>query len=158
MSLMIDSPVHGTTRQRAHSLRPGPARDEPDHPAAAPPWEDEEAWDQDDSPAAWPAATVAEVPAPSPAAPSPAVGPRPSPLPCDGLAVPPTRTVAHFPPIRAGGGRHRLPGAVRRRPGPIAAGLMVAATTLAAGSLRSFAPPAAIQRSADAPAHSDGNS
>ncbi|WP_370147704.1 hypothetical protein [Streptacidiphilus sp. EB129] len=67
--------------------------------------------------------------------------------------MPPTRAVAPFPPIRAGGGRHRLPSAVRRRPGPFAAGLMVAATTLAAGSLRSFTPPAASHRTADAPPH-----
>lgn len=66
------------------------------------------------------------------------------------LSVPPRRTVAPFPTIRAGGGRHRLPTAVRRRPGPIAAGLMVAATTLAAGSLRLSSLPAthAVTRTA----------
>ncbi len=72
--------------------------------------------------------------------PTPVPAPRPvlpaTPLVGGGPAVPPTRTIALFPPIRAGGGRHRLPAPVRRRPGPIAAGLMVAATTLAAGSLR----------------------
>ncbi|MEY9872224.1 hypothetical protein ABH931_001698 [Streptacidiphilus sp. MAP12-33] len=54
------------------------------------------------------------------------------------LSVPPTYSVALFPPIRAGRGRHRLPTPVRRRPGPITAGFLVAATTLAVGSLRQF--------------------
>ena len=54
------------------------------------------------------------------------------------LSIPPTYCIASFPPILAGRGRHRLPTPVRRRPGPIAAGLLVAATTLAVGSLRQF--------------------
>ena len=169
MPSMIDSPVRHVTRQpnrhRAHSLRPGPGRDAP-VAAAAPQWAAEETWDDgtwdDDkggneepeavgavsgfAPAPAPAYFSAPfVPAPSVPAPAvdtrPAVGPRPAAQPGDGLAVPPRRTVAPFPPIRAGGGRHRLPAAVRRRPGPIAAGLMVAATTLAAGTLRFSTPP-----------------
>jgi hypothetical protein len=52
------------------------------------------------------------------------------------LSIPPTYCIASFPPILAGRGRHRLPAPVRRRPGPIAAGLLVAATTLAVGSVR----------------------
>lgn len=51
-------------------------------------------------------------------------------------AVPPPRAVPLFPPIRAGSGRHRLVPPVRRRPGPVAAGLLVAAATLSAGALR----------------------
>ncbi|MFC1435216.1 hypothetical protein ACEZDB_31695 [Streptacidiphilus sp. N1-3] len=112
-------------------------------PAAAPVWTAEDAWDDK----AWDEEITEPTPAPAPAvAPEPAVGarpaldPYPAALPGDGLAVPARRTVALFPPIRAGGGRHRLPAAVRRRPGPIAAGLMVAATTLAAGTLRLSAP------------------
>jgi hypothetical protein len=175
MSAMIDSPVlqvdqqsnRQPNRHRAHSLRPGPGRDAP-AAVTAPPWTAEETWDErtwdDDkdgehppaatstSPVLTPAATA---PFPPPSAPAPAVdvhpalGPRPAAQPCDGLAVPPRRTVGPFPPIRAGGGRHRLPAAVRRRPGPIAAGLMVAATTLAAGTLR-FSGPPPLRASADA--------
>ncbi|MHA6762444.1 hypothetical protein [Streptacidiphilus sp. PAMC 29251] len=105
-------------------------------------WTAEEVWDgRAWDGRAWDEEPAAEQPAPVPVAgTAPALGPRPAALPCDGLAVPARRTVALFPPIRAGGGRHRLPRAVRRRPGPIAAGLMVAATTLAAGSLRLSAP------------------
>jgi hypothetical protein len=73
-------------------------------------------------------------------------------------AVPPRREVAMFAPIRAGRGRHRLPSVVRRRPGPIAAGLMVAATTLAVGTLRLPGPAlpghAAATAAAGAPLHS----
>ena len=177
MSAMIDSPLPPVNRQpnrhRAHSLRPGPGRDAP-AAVGAPPWTAEDAWDDrtwdDDkdgereplptasgtSPGLAPTATApfpAPAPAPSVPAPAvdihPAVGPRPAAQPCDGLAVPPRRTVGPFPPIRAGGGRHRLPAAVRRRPGPIAAGLMVAATTLAAGTLR-FSSPPPLRASADA--------
>ncbi|SEK22656.1 hypothetical protein SAMN05414137_101154 [Streptacidiphilus jiangxiensis] len=54
------------------------------------------------------------------------------------LSIPPTYCIASFPPIFAGRGRHRLPTPVRRRPGPITAGFIVAATTLAVGSLRQF--------------------
>jgi hypothetical protein len=84
------------------------------------------------------------LPEPQPMAPT-------APLFGGGPAVPPTRTVAPFPPIRAGGGRHRLPSPVRRRPGPIAAGLMVAATTLAVGSLRGPLLPAGSHGVAGAP-------
>ncbi len=63
------------------------------------------------------------------------------------LSIPPTYCIAAFPPIRAGG-RHRLPTPVRRRPGPIAAGLIVAATTLAVGSLRQL--PGSSERGAAA--------
>ena len=175
MSAMTDSPVRLVNRQRAHSLRPGPARPAPDPGPVAPLWATEEAWDdrgwdeesdeqETAREAAGPAApTVYHPPAgllgasqagadPDAAgayhpghrpAPSPAPVRAPARLaapPCDGPAVPPRRTVAPFPPIRAGRGRHRLPSAVRRRPGPIAAGLMVAATTLAAGTLRLSAP------------------
>ncbi|MFC1415256.1 hypothetical protein [Streptacidiphilus cavernicola] len=97
-----------------------------------------------------PAPVPAPAPAPAPAFDTrPVVAPGPASQPGDGLSVPPRRTVGPFPPIRAGGGRHRLPAAVRRRPGPIAAGLMVAATTLAAGTLR-FSAPAPLRTSADA--------
>ena len=105
------------------------AADEPT--AAAPPdqqQEREERWTD-----SWSDHWVEDEPTPVPA---PRPAPPATPLVGGGPAVPPTRTVALFPPIRAGGGRHRLPAPVRRRPGPIAAGLMVAATTLAAGSLR----------------------
>jgi len=80
-----------------------------------------ESWDEDDP---------EPVAAPQPAAPTvPQVGGAP--------AVPPTRRIASFAPIRAGAGRHRLSASVRRRPGPFAVGLLVAATTLALGSLHS---------------------
>lgn len=73
--------------------------------------------------------------------PEPVAAPRPAaptvPLVGGAPAVPPTRRVALFAPIRAGTGRHRLSTAVRRRPGPLTAGLLVAATTLALGSLHS---------------------
>ncbi|WP_030270677.1 hypothetical protein [Streptomyces sp. NRRL B-24484] len=47
-----------------------------------------------------------------------------------------------FPPIRRGsGGRHRLQQAVRHRPGVLAAGLLAAATALAAGPFRPGPPP-----------------
>ncbi|MFD0329239.1 hypothetical protein ACFQZC_16315 [Streptacidiphilus monticola] len=65
-------------------------------------------------------------------------------------SVPPTRVVAAFPPILAGTGRHRLPPPLRR-PGPVATGLLVAATTLALGALRpvnsgaSAAPPVRVK-------------
>ena len=156
MSLMIDNPLRSTNRHRANGLRPCPGRGaaapEPT-PATTPgpvlepepspvvsseiewadldDWPGDESEESDDSSEAVPAETL---PAPQPVAPT-------APLFGGGPAVPPTRTVAPFPPIRAGGGRHRLPTAVRRRPGPIAAGLMVAATTLAVGSLRSPQPP-----------------
>lgn len=178
MSAMIDSPVRHVNRQvnrhRAHSLRPGPGRDAV--PAAAPAaeeeaWDDrtwdEKGWDDKDwgvdaSAAARTSAPLlapvdatpptgvdGPLPVPTPSVRTrPAVGPSPAAQPCDGLAVPPRRTVGPFPPIRAGGGRHRLPAAVRRRPGPIAAGLMVAATTLAAGTLR-FSAPAPLRTAAD---------
>jgi hypothetical protein len=183
MSAMTDSPVRLVNRQRAHSLRPGPARPVPDPSPSpspspsptAPPWATEEAWDDRSwdeegeeqetarEAAGQAASTVYHPPAGAAAGPGPGSGPSPGPSPvracgpvphpapapapaqvaappCDGPAVPPRRTVAPFPPIRAGRGRHRLPSAVRRRPGPIAAGLMVAATTLAAGTLRLSAP------------------
>ena len=74
------------------------------------------------------------VPAPRPVAPVlPLVGGAP--------AVPPTRSIALFAPIRAGGGRHRLPASVRRRPGPVAAGLLVAVAMLAVVALRGPQPP-----------------
>jgi len=74
------------------------------------------------------------VPAPRPVAPVlPLVG--------GAAAVPPTRSIALFAPIRAGGGRQRLPAAVRRRPGPVAAGLLVAVAMLAVGALRGPQPP-----------------
>lgn len=154
MSLMTESLLSGTqarraNRHRAHSLRPGPGRDHPQpvhediqEPGA---W-DEPGWDDEGTisavgPAAVPVAVPVPAPEPAPAT-AHALAPRPAALPCEAPAVPPRRTVAPFPPIRAGGGRHRLPAAVRRRPGPIAAGLMVAATTLAAGSLRGIPVPA----------------
>ncbi|PBC78170.1 hypothetical protein BX265_2932 [Streptomyces sp. TLI_235] len=63
------------------------------------------------------------------------------PPPC---SVPPRRSVPDFPPIRRGsGGRHRLQQAVRHRPGVLAAGLIAAATALAAGPLRPGPPPVA---------------
>lgn len=87
--------------------------------------------------------------------PEPARAPRPvartAPLLGAGPAVPPTRRVASFAPIRAGGGRHRLPAQVRRRPGPIAAGLMVAVTALAVGSLHGPQPPSADHSAAGVP-------
>ncbi|AXI79106.1 hypothetical protein [Peterkaempfera bronchialis] len=56
--------------------------------------------------------------------------------------VPPRRSVPPFPPVRAGcGNRHRLRQAVRCGPGPLAAGVLAAATALAFGPLRE--PPAA---------------
>jgi hypothetical protein len=71
--------------------------------------------------------------------PEPVAAPQPvaSTVPLVGAApaVPPTHRVAPFAPIRAGTGRHRLSTSVRRRPGPLTAGLLVAATTLAVGSL-----------------------
>ncbi len=77
--------------------------------------------------------------------PEPVAAPRPHaptvPLVGDAPAVPPTHRVAPFAPIRAGGGRHRLPASVRRRPGPVTAGLLAAATTLAVGALRGPQPP-----------------
>jgi hypothetical protein len=136
-SLMSGSPARRANRHPAHSLRPGPGRDQP-LPVQEPDAWDEPGWDDEGT-------LSAAVPTPSPE-PAPAtartLAPRPAALPCEAPAVPPRRTVGPFPPIRAGGGRHRLPAAVRRRPGPIAAGLMVAATTLAAGSLRGFPVPA----------------
>ncbi|MBF9071600.1 hypothetical protein [Streptacidiphilus fuscans] len=69
------------------------------------------------------------------------------------LSIPPTNCIAAFPPIRAGRGRHRLPGPVRRRPGPVAAGLLVAATTLAVGSLRQPPGPGESAPTAGARAH-----
>ncbi|MFC5907618.1 hypothetical protein [Streptacidiphilus monticola] len=74
-------------------------------------------------------------------------------------SVPPTRVVAAFPPILAGTGRHRLPPPLRR-PGPVATGLLVAATTLALGALRpvnsgaSAAPPGSSEVRALDGAHS----
>ncbi|GAA2804526.1 hypothetical protein GCM10010441_31650 [Kitasatospora paracochleata] len=56
-------------------------------------------------------------------------------------AVPPRRGVPLFPPIRGGGGWHRLRQAVRRRPGVLATGLLAAATALTAGPLHPGAPP-----------------
>ena len=171
MSAMIDSPVRHVNRHRAHSLRPGPGRDAVPvtDPVTEESWDDRNWADKDWDDKGWDADATAEVttpvlgPALAPAlAPTPqactpvptvrtrpAVGPSPAAQPCDGLAEPPRRTVGPFPPIRAGGGRHRLPAAVRRRPGPIAAGLMVAATTLAAGTLR-FSAPAPLRTAADA--------
>ncbi|TDU04658.1 hypothetical protein EDD99_3133 [Streptomyces sp. 846.5] len=153
MSLMTESllsvsgsPVRRANRHRAaHSLRPGPGRDQslPVHEPEA--W-DEAGWDYGEDTSA----TADSAPAPATAGP---LAPRPAALPCEAPAVPPRRTVAPFPPIRAGGGRHRLPAAVRRRPGPIAAGLMVAATTLAAGSLRGIPAPAPSHPAAAAPLH-----
>ncbi|MEY9962970.1 hypothetical protein ABIA33_000996 [Streptacidiphilus sp. MAP12-16] len=199
MSLMIDNPIRRANRHRAHAFRsPAPApAPAPAHSLSAPPWADEETWDEDDTAASSdPASGQASAPAsgpisgpasgpisgpisgltngptsgpayassnlwwepapeprPAPAVPVPSFGTRPSDLPCDAPSVPPTRAVAAFPPIRAGGGRHRLPAAVRRRPGPIAAGLMVAATTLAAGSLRNPTPPATTHTTAGAALH-----
>ena len=157
MSLMTE-PLHGSqirrpNRHRAHSLRPGPGRDHPQsvHEAIQEPeaW-DEPGWDDEGTVSA-----ADPVPEPAPTASrTPALAPRPAALPCEAPAVPPRRTVGPFPPIRAGGGRHRLPTAVRRRPGPIAAGLMVAATTLAAGSLRGIPVPAPSHpAAAGAPLH-----
>ncbi len=101
----------------------------PEEPLGEPPAEQREQRWTDSWSDHWVEDEPAPVPAPRPVPPA-------TPLVGGGPAVPPTRTIALFPPIRAGGGRHRLPAPVRRRPGPIAAGLMVAATTLAAGSLR----------------------
>ena len=166
MSLTIDTRFRQTdrpaNRHRAHSLHPDPGREAATAATAvtataeaAPLWADEETWDDEDlyAPAAVPDPQPTPFSAPSAA---PFAGPpvqaeraaesttpnrpRTSPTGDPHLPVPPRRTVAPFPTIRAGGGRHRLPTAVRRRPGPIAAGLMVAATTLAAGSLRLSAP------------------
>ena len=146
-SLLSGNPVRRANRHRAHSLRPGPGRDQslPVHEPEA--W-DEAGWDHGEDTSA----TADPAPAPAPATSGP-LAPRPAALPCEAPAVPPRRTVAPFPPIRAGGGRHRLPAAVRRRPGPIAAGLMVAATTLAAGSLRGIPVPAPSHPAATAPLH-----
>lgn len=148
-----DAPAAGPepTGQQTDQLADQPAR-----------WSDDDSWDDEDlyAPADLPAPighTVNSAPEPvRQPAPNPAAQPAPQPFPAAGAAapapasgarpahcsVPPRRSVALFPTIRAGGGRHRLPSPVRRRPGPIAAGLMVAATTLAAGSLRLAAPPA----------------
>lgn len=170
MSAMIDSPVRYVNRQRTHTLRPEPEPSRTAAAplwANEAAW-DEHGWDEEDDDAGSGSgsgsavvAAVYDPPeplgpihapthAPAPALPKPVVDvpavpaarSRSSAPPCDGPAVPPRRTVALFPPIRAGRGRHRLPSAVRRRPGPIAAGLMVAATTLAAGTLRITLPPA----------------
>ncbi|GJF32785.1 hypothetical protein KNE206_54850 [Kitasatospora sp. NE20-6] len=66
------------------------------------------------------------------------------PVPPLPLSVPPRRAVPDFPPVRRGsGGRHRLQQAVRHRPGVLAAGLVAAATALAAGPLRPGPPPPA---------------
>jgi len=146
MSLMIDNPLRSSNRHRAHGRRPGPGGDAP-VPDPAPTvsseieWTDCETWSDDEPDEAVPEETLPE---PQPMAPT-------APLFGGGPAVPPTRTVAPFPPIRAGGGRHRLPSPVRRRPGPIAAGLMVAATTLAVGSLRGPLLPAGSHGVAGAP-------
>ncbi|MFC1441780.1 hypothetical protein ABUW04_26355 [Streptacidiphilus sp. N1-10] len=153
-SLLGGGPVRRANRHRAHSLRPGPGRDHPQpvHEALQEPeaWDDP-GWDDEGTVSA----AAGSVPEPTPmTARTPALAPRPAALPCEAPAVPPRRTVGPFPPIRAGGGRHRLPAAVRRRPGPIAAGLMVAATTLAAGSLRGIpVPPAGHPAAAGAPLH-----
>lgn len=152
-SLLSGNPVRRANRHRAHSLRPGPGRDQPlpVHAAIQEPdaW-DEPGWDHGEDLSA----TAGSGPDPDPApATSGPLAARPAALPCEAPAVPPRRTVAPFPPIRAGGGRHRLPAAVRRRPGPIAAGLMVAATTLAAGSLRGIPVPAPSHPAAAAPLH-----
>ncbi|WP_052433269.1 hypothetical protein [Streptacidiphilus carbonis] len=169
-SLLTGGPGRRPARHRAHSLRPGPGRD---HPSAAAETDhasghasghasahdlhtsthDLAAWDEpgwDDEEAVLSGPDLAPAPA---AVRTPTFAPRPAALPCEAPAVPPRRTVGPFPPIRAGG-RHRLPSAVRRRSGPIAAGLMVAATTLAAGSLRGIpAPPPGHPAAAAAPPH-----
>ena len=89
--------------------------------------------------------------------PEPVAAPRPVaptvPLVGGGTAVPPTRRVALFAPIRAGGGRHRLAASARRRPGPIMAGLMVAVTTLAVGALCSPEPPSHGHAAFGVPVH-----
>ena len=160
MSAMIDSPARHVNRHRDHA-HDTPTAAEPQSYAepqwaVAEVWTAEEAWDDRhwDS-RSWDSRDRDEAADPEPVptgASAPAVGPGPAAQPGDGLAVPPRRTVAPFPPILAGRGRHRLPAAVRRRPGPIAAGLMVAATTLAAGSLRFSAPPP-LRTSADTGHH-----
>lgn len=66
--------------------------------------------------------------------------------------VPPGLTVPSFPPIRAGcGGRHRLRQALRRGPGPLAAGLLATAAALAAGPPHGAAVPHPVPRCTAAP-------
>jgi hypothetical protein len=159
MSLMIDNPLRSTNRHRARGPRPGPGEDAPAPGAEATvsseiEWAECEEWSEDepdDAPECAPRECLPHESTPRENAPEPQPMAATAPQFGGGPAVPPTRTVASFPPIRAGGGRHRLPSPVRRRPGPIAAGLMVAATTLAVGSLRGPLLPAGSHGVASAP-------
>lgn len=76
-------------------------------------------------------------------------------------AIPRRHTIPAFPPIRRGsGGRHRLQQAVRHRRGMLTAGVVAAATALAAGPLRSGPPHPAVTATAEAvsPARCTGTS
>ncbi|GAA2105799.1 hypothetical protein GCM10009759_43250 [Kitasatospora saccharophila] len=62
--------------------------------------------------------------------------------PLPAALVPPRREVPDFPPIRGTAPcRHRLRGALRRRPGRFAAGCLVLAAALLCGPPRGAPPP-----------------